>query len=43
MQDLNNFLPLEDDKDIYEINKHWTGNYPMKCCLNQVIDIKTLS
>ena len=30
-------------KNIYEINQHWTGNYPMKCFLNKLIYIKTLS
>ena len=26
-------------KNIYEINQHWTGNYPIKCWLNKPIQL----
>ena len=28
-------------KNIYKINQHWIGNYPIKCCPKRLIYIKT--
>ena len=28
-------------KNIYEINQHWTGNYPLKCFSKRLIYVKT--
>ena len=36
------FCPWKRIKNIYEINQHWAGNYPRKCCPNKLIYIKAL-
>ena len=40
MQDLKTFCPWKMTKNMYEINQHWTENYPMKCFPKRLIYIK---